>query len=56
LNHHREEPQGVERRPSFRTGYGDAAIQEIVGRPAFRWIASLPLATTMLVGPNGVEL
>jgi hypothetical protein len=27
-NRHREEPQGVERRPSFRTGYGDAAIQE----------------------------
>jgi L,D-transpeptidase YcbB len=26
-NRHREEPQGVERRPSFRTGYGDAAIQ-----------------------------
>ena len=26
-NRHREEPQGVERRPSFRTGSGDAAIQ-----------------------------
>jgi hypothetical protein len=29
----REEPQGVERRPSFRTGYGDAAIQEPPLRP-----------------------
>jgi ABC-type oligopeptide transport system ATPase subunit len=27
LSGHGEEPQGVERRPSFRTGYGDAAIQ-----------------------------
>ena len=26
-NRHREERQGVERRPSLRTGYGDAAIQ-----------------------------
>ena len=26
-NRHREERQGVERRPSFRTGYGDEAIQ-----------------------------
>jgi molybdopterin-guanine dinucleotide biosynthesis adapter protein len=30
---HREEPQGVERRPSFRTGYGDEAIEGNVGRP-----------------------
>ena len=29
-NRHREEPQGVERRPSS-TGYGDAAIQESLG-------------------------
>ena len=35
---HREEPQGVERRPSFRTGYGDAAIQKAVGRPTFPWM------------------
>jgi hypothetical protein len=33
------EPQCVERRPSFRTGYGDA-IQGNEGRPSFPWIAS----------------
>jgi mono/diheme cytochrome c family protein len=31
---HCEEPQGVERRPSLRTGYGDEAIQGNVGRSA----------------------
>ena len=31
---HREEPQGVEGRPSFRTGYGDVAIQSRRSGPA----------------------
>jgi hypothetical protein len=33
-NSHREESQGVEGRPSFRTGYGDAAIQSHCPRPS----------------------
>ncbi len=32
MNRHRDEPQGVERRPSS-TGHGDAAIQELQGAP-----------------------
>ncbi len=46
---HCEEPQGVETRPSSRTGYRDEAIQGNVGRPAL-WIATSAfglLATTI---------
>ena len=45
--HRHRVPQGVDKRPSFRTGYGDATIQR-VAKALRSLIASLSLAMTSL--------
>ena len=50
------EPQGVERRPSFRTGYGEAIQRNVGALPPLDCFVAALLAMTRAIQPNVIIL